>query len=102
MTFSEDRPVHKLHDALAIFLFQNFGSGNVGGHQVRRKLNATKIKMEDLRDASHQQCFGKSWCPRDQTMCAREQANEQLLDHFLLANNGLRELFRNAISPCRI
>ena len=69
--------------------FQHFCAGDVGGHQVRRKLNAVEFQIEQPSDRIHKQRLGQTRSPRNQTMPAGQQRNQQLLDNILLADNDL-------------
>ena len=58
---SEDRPLRELHGTTAVGFCEDLGAGDVGWHEIGGKLNATKLKMEDLRYAADEQRFRQTW-----------------------------------------
>ena len=81
----------------SLVIGQYFCASDVGGHQVGSELNATEFQMESLSNTSNQQCLCQSRCSGDQAMGAREQADQQLLDHLFLSNNCL---FKLSLQQC--
>ncbi len=89
----EDRAFDELQFAMAVGrLFQNFGAGDVGRHQVRRELDAMKFQMEDLARRADQQGFRQPGGTGDQAMPAGKQADQQLGRDFLLADDDFGQL----------
>ena len=70
----KDRTFDENHSPLtAVVLLQDFSPGDVGWHQVGRKLDSLKIQMKDLRDRLHQQRLRQARCSCDQAVPARKQ-----------------------------
>ncbi len=72
-------------------LLQNVGTGDVHRHEVWRELNTTELQRHRLSEFADEQCFSETWNTHQQRVAAREQADRQLLDHFLLANDDSRQ-----------
>jgi len=95
----EDRSFDELHATTAVArFFEDLRSGDVSGHQVRRELNTLKLEMEDLCDGPHEQRLGKPRRAGQQTVPARKEADEQLLDRFLLADDRFGKFAIDAIA----
>ena len=75
----------------AIF-FDDFGSGNVGRHQVGRELDALEIEVQDLRDGRDQQCLGQAGNAGDDRVTAGQHRNHDLIDDIFLADDDLANL----------
>ena len=73
-------------------LFQNVCAGNVGGHQIRRKLNSLKLEIENLGKRLNHQGFGESGHAFEQAVTARKKRHQHLIDYFLLTDNYFFEL----------
>ena len=78
--------------------FDNVRAGNVGGHQVRRELDAPERQAERLRDGAHHQRFGGAGQAGDQAMPADKERGKDLVEHLLLADDDLAHLGENAIT----
>ncbi len=72
--------------------FDDVRAGDVGGHQVRRELDALEVQAERLRDGAHHQRLRRAGQAGDQAMAADEQRDENLVEHFLLADDDLADL----------
>jgi hypothetical protein len=80
-----------------IFL-DDVGAGDVGGHQVRRELDALEFEAQRLRDgADHQRLRGAGQAG-DQAVAADEERGEDLVDDLLLADDDLANLAENAVA----
>ena len=73
----------------AVVFFQQFGAQDVAGHQVGRELHAPELKFQRLPQRTHQQGLAQARHALEQAMPAGQQADQQLLDHFFLADDGL-------------
>ena len=71
-------------------LFDDVGAGDVGRHQVRRELDALEDQAQRLRDGAHQQRLGGAGQAGDQAVAADEQGDQDLIEHFFLADDDLR------------
>ncbi len=73
-------------------LFDDVGAGDVGGHQVRRELDALEHQAQGLRDGPHQQRLGRAGQAGDQAVAADEQRDQDLIEHLLLADDHFPHL----------
>ena len=73
-------------------LLDDVGAGDVGGHQVRRELDALEHQAQRLRDGAHQQRLGRAGQAGDQAVAADEQRGEDLVDDLLLADDHFLHL----------
>ena len=78
--------------------FDNVGAGDVGGHQVRRELDAFERQPQRLRNGAHHQRLGGAGQAGDQAMAADKQRGQNLVQHLLLADDYLAHLGENAIT----
>jgi hypothetical protein len=96
---AENRSLDELHAAMAVGrLFEDFGAGDVGWHQVGRELDTLKLKVENLGDGAHQERFRQARRAGDQAMAAGKQTDQELLDHLLLADDDFRKLGVDALA----
>ncbi len=97
---SKDRARHECPSPVAGrgILFDDVRSGDVRGHQVRRKLDAAKDQAECLGDGANHQGLGGAREPGNQTMAADEQGRENLIQHVLLTNDDLANLSQNIVT----
>ena len=72
-------------------LLDDVGAGDVGGHQVRRELDALEDQAERLREGADHQRLGRAGQAGDQAVAADEQRDQDLVEHLLLADDDLRE-----------
>ena len=79
----------KLARAGALVLLDYFRAGDVGRHQVGRELNAVEFERQRVGQRANHQRLGQARHADQQTMAAREQRDEQLLDHLALADDAL-------------
>ena len=78
--------------------FNDVGAGNVGGHQVRRELDAPERQAERLRNGAHHQRLGGAGQAGDQAMPTDKERGKDLVQHILLADDYLAHLGENAIT----
>ena len=85
----EDRALHERPGAVARgrILFDDVGAGDVGRHQIRRELDAFEQQAEHGGHGSNQQGFCRAGQTRDQAVAADKQADSDLFDDFVLADN---------------
>ena len=90
---AKDRPFDKLQPTLPVGqLLENLGPRDVGGHQVGGELDPLELEIEDLGERPHQQRLRQPRGTGHQAVTTGEQADQQLLDHVRLADNGLGQL----------
>ena len=86
----EDRPAHKAERAAPVGgLLHDFRAQNVGGHQIGRELHAPRIEPQHRPQRLDELGFGQTRHADQQAMAARQQRDERLLHHLLLAEDDL-------------
>ena len=95
----EDRPGHEPQHARAVLLVEHLGAGDVRRHQVGRELNPLEAEVEDRRERLDQQRLGQPGHAGDQAVAAREQRDEDLVDHLVLPDDDLAELGEDLLAP---
>ena len=75
-----------------IGFLENIGAGNVRRHQVGRELNAVKLQDITWARAIDDGRLCQPGHTHEQAMAARQDADQQLLDDFLLADDDLGQL----------
>ena len=84
----EDRPFDKAKMTLALgVLVQNFAAQNIGGHQIRCKLDTLRLQPHHMSQSFDKARFGKAGHTDDEAMTARKQGDERLFDHAFLTKN---------------
>jgi hypothetical protein len=78
---------------------QNFGTQDVGGHQVRCELHAFHVETEHCPQRFNQPSFAQTRYPDQQRMAARHQCNKRLIYDRLLAENDARDAFADSRQP---
>ena len=68
------------------------GADHVGGHQVRRELNARILQRNGLRQRAHQQRLAHARNAFEQHVSARQQSDQHAFDHFALPHDRLGNL----------
>ena len=68
-------------------LLEHFGAENVGWHQVRRELNAPRVKAEDDTHGFDELGLGQTWDTDEQRVATRQNRDQRLFDHLVLAEN---------------
>ena len=77
---------------------EDFGAGDVGGHQVGGELDALKLKVERLRDGFDQQGLGEAGSAGEQAVTTGEEGEQDLLDDVFLSDDGFTEFGGDAIT----
>ena len=96
----ENRPRHEGPAPVArgrIFL-DDVRAGDVGRHQVGRELNALEGQAQRLRNGADHQRLRRARQAGDQAMAADEERNENLVEHFFLADDHLADLAENVVA----
>ena len=75
----------------AVFLVIDQRADQVGRQQVGRELDTLKAQGDGLGQALDGERFGQARHAFEQHMAAREQADQQPLDHHLLADDPLAQ-----------
>ena len=97
---AEDRAFDECPFAMAgrqIF-FDDVGAGDVGGHQVRRELDAPELQAERVGNGPHHQRLRRAGHAGQQAMAAHEERDEDLVEHFLLADDHFAHLLQNSLA----
>ena len=81
----EHRPAHQ-REFVALEV-EDVGAGDVGGHQVRRELDARELAAEHVRQRARQQRLGDARHAFDQRVLARQDHDQRRVDHLILAQN---------------
>jgi hypothetical protein len=87
----ENRAVNEHHLSALGGLLQNFRAGDVRRHEVGRELDALEFEVENLGDGFDQQRLGQAGRAGDQAMPAGKERQQNLLDHFPLADDGFAQ-----------
>src|SRR5262249_40676523 len=89
---SEDRAGDETEVALAARrLLQDLAAHDVGGHQVRRELDAASVKPEHDAHGLDQLGLGEAGEANEQCMAAREHGHHRLLDHPFLSEDHVAD-----------
>ena len=80
-------------------LVDDFGTGDIGGHQVRRKLHAFELEVENLREGANEQRFRQPRCAGDEAVVAGEQHDEQFFHHGFLADDDAPDFLLQLLTP---
>ena len=75
----------------AVVLLHHLGAKDVGGHQVGRELDPAELQRQGLSEGSDQQRLAQPRHALDQAVTARQEADQQLFDHSVLADHGLAD-----------
>jgi hypothetical protein len=76
--------------ALRVF-FEDFGAGDVAGHQVGRELDAFEVELRGFGDALNQQALGRRGSASEQHVAVAEQRDTDVVDGFGLADHDFPE-----------
>ena len=93
----EERAVQELEQPLAggLVLLEHLGAGDVRRHQVRRELNAAEAEVERVGQRADHERLRQPRHADQQAVAAREDGDEQFLEHALLADHGLGQFLAN-------
>jgi hypothetical protein len=67
--------------------FEDFGSKNIGGHQIRRELDAARIQAKNGAKGFDKLGFGEARHTYEQPVTARKQRDQGLFDNVRLAED---------------
>ncbi len=87
----EDRAGDKGEAPAGIGILEDFGAGDIGGHEVRCELDALEIEREDLRDRFDQQRLREAGSAGDEAMAAGKQRQQEVFDDLFLADDDFGE-----------
>ena len=79
------------------FFLNDFGAGDVAGHQVGRELNALERQVQRLGQRADEQRLGQAGHAFEQRVAAGEDGDQHLLDHFVLADDDFGQLVADAV-----
>ena len=74
-----------------VFL-DDVGAGDVRGHEVGRELDAAEAHVQRLRERADHRGLREAGHAFEQAVAAREDGDEELLDHVLLPDDEFRHL----------
>ena len=90
---AEHRAGHEAEAAAAgAVIVEDFGAGDVGGHQVGGELHPGGMQAEDGAECVDQQGLAEAGHADEQAVAAREDGDEHLLDHVGLAEDDAGDL----------
>ena len=101
----EHRPLEEAETALpARALVQHFGAEDVGGHKVRRELDALVGEAQGGAHRFHEARLGKPRRADQQRVAAGQNRCQRQLDHSLLAKDGPADfgLYAGQRFGCRV
>jgi hypothetical protein len=75
---------------------KDVGAGDVHGHQVRRELDAAEAEATSSRRGADEQRLGKAGDSHQQRVTTGEEADRELLDDLVLADDDFFELIAEA------
>ena len=78
--------------AAGLGLLQDVGPGDVRRHQVGRELDPLEADVEDLGERADHQGLGQARHAHQEDVPPGEDRGEDLLDHFVLADDDLAQL----------
>jgi hypothetical protein len=89
---SSARTRFELRRELALLLVVDDRAHEVGGQQVRRELDPRELGVDGVAERAHGQRLGQAGYPLEQDMAPREEADQDSLDHVLLADDDFADL----------
>jgi hypothetical protein len=102
--FVDEKEVSEYRTAVqresAVTQIEDVRSGDVGGHEVGRALNALKAETADARQRFHGERFGKAGDAFYYRVASADENKQKLIDDFALADNDLREFTANVRCEC--
>jgi hypothetical protein len=75
---------------------EDLGAHDVGGHQVRRELDAPEPQVEQFRDGGDQQGLGETGNAHEEAVAPGEHRQEHLIDDLLHAHDARGQPFAEA------
>ena len=91
----------ELADARRLVFLDDFGPGDVGGHQVGSELDSVVRQIQRIGERVDHQSLGEARHADQEAVSAREDRDQQLLDNRLLADDDLAKLILQ-LGKCRI
>ena len=79
---------------------KNIRSGNVGRHQIGRKLDTRKLRADYSRQRFDRQSLRRSGNAFQQRVSFGENGDENLLDNFVLPDDNFAEFILNMFDGC--
>ncbi len=76
-------------------LIDDFGAGDVAGHQIGRELDAAERHLQGLRQRGNEKRFGQARHAHKKRVTPRENGDEDLLHNIGLTYNDFRDLKLN-------
>ena len=92
----------RLHRERAARLVEDLRADDVGRQQVGRELDAVERGVDRLGQRAHRERLGQAGHALEQHVTAGEQADQQALDHVLLADDAPRDLLKDALDERRV
>ncbi len=80
-----------------IVTLDDHAAHDVGGHQIGRELNARILQMQDAAERAQQGGLAEAGHAFEQNMAAGEQADQDAIDHVLLADDDLADFLAHLI-----
>jgi hypothetical protein len=90
----EDRTERGLE--LAVLLVVDARANEVGGHEVRGELDPLEVALDRARDRLDREGLGQPRNALDQKVAAREQPDEDPLEHVVLSDDDPLHLIKEA------
>ena len=75
----------------------HFRAGDVRRHEIGRELDAIEIQRQGIGQGANHQRLGQSGHSDQQGVSAREERDQQLLDHVVLSDDDLTQFGGNAL-----
>ena len=72
---------------------EDVGSGDIGRHEVRSKLNPLVFQVECFRDSRYQESLREAWDPDQQSVSPAEHGHQNLLNLLFLPHDHAGQFF---------
>jgi hypothetical protein len=79
----------------------HLGTGQIARQQIRRELNAVKVRFDTFTEHPYGPGFGQSWRPFHEQVPVAQQRQQQTLDQALLTNDLLADVVAQAANGFR-
>ncbi len=86
--------------ALAVLLDEHVRADDVGGHQVRRELDAVEGAVDDVGERAHEHRLAQAGHALEQCVAVGDEADQRLPDEIVLADDDRLDLCLD--SPCAV
>ncbi len=89
----EDGAADEAEGAFAghFFFFDDFGAGDVGGHEVGGKLDAVEGERKGFRESGDQEGFGEAGDADEEAVAAAEEGDQEFFHDLGLADDDLSQ-----------